>query len=77
MTRCGWVSTWLCPDPWRAPSPMEPDEPIHDPLVALAFAAARTTRIRLATGIVILPAAQSGRPGETAGEPGLRCRTGA
>jgi probable F420-dependent oxidoreductase len=34
---------------------MEPDEPILDPLVALAFAAARTTRIRLATGIVILP----------------------
>jgi probable F420-dependent oxidoreductase len=34
---------------------MEPDEPIHDPLVALAFAAARTRRIRLATGIVILP----------------------
>jgi probable F420-dependent oxidoreductase len=34
---------------------MEPDEPLHDPLVALAFAAARTTRIRLATGIVNLP----------------------
>ena len=45
----------VVPDPWRGPSPMEPDEPIHDPLVALAFAAARTTRIRLATGIVILP----------------------
>ena len=45
----------VVPDPRRPPSPMEPDEPIHDPLVALAFAAARTTRIRLATGIVILP----------------------
>ena len=45
----------VVPDPWRGPSPMEPDEPIHDPLVALAFAAALTTRIRLATGIVVLP----------------------
>lgn len=56
----GYDSLWMgehvvVPDPRRPPSPMEPDEPIHDPLVALAFAAARTTRIRLATGIVILP----------------------
>jgi probable F420-dependent oxidoreductase len=56
----GYDSLWMgehvvVPDPRRGPSPMEPDEPIHDPLVALAFAAARTTRIRLATGIVILP----------------------
>jgi probable F420-dependent oxidoreductase len=56
----GYDSLWMgehvvVPDPRRAPSPMEPDEPIHDPLVALAFAAACTTRIRLATGIVILP----------------------
>jgi probable F420-dependent oxidoreductase len=56
----GYDSLWMgehvvVPDPRRPPSPMEPDEPIHDPLVALAFAAARTTSIRLATGIVILP----------------------
>jgi probable F420-dependent oxidoreductase len=56
----GYDSLWMgehvvVPDPRRPPSPMEPDEPIQDPLVALAFAAARTTRIRLATGIVILP----------------------
>jgi probable F420-dependent oxidoreductase len=56
----GSYSLWMgehvvVPDPRRPPSPMEPDEPIHDPLVALAFAAAHTTSIRLATGIVILP----------------------
>ncbi len=56
----GYDSLWMgehvvVPDPRRPPSPMEPEEPIHDPLVALAFAAAHTTRIRLATGIVILP----------------------
>jgi probable F420-dependent oxidoreductase len=34
---------------------MEPDDPILDSLVALAFLAAHTERIRLATGIVILP----------------------
>jgi probable F420-dependent oxidoreductase len=56
----GYDSLWMgehvvVPDPRRPPSPMEPDEPIHDPLVALAFAAAHTTSIRLATGIVILP----------------------
>jgi probable F420-dependent oxidoreductase len=45
----------VLPDPRVAPSPMEPDEPILDPLVALAFLAAHTTTLRLATGIVILP----------------------
>jgi probable F420-dependent oxidoreductase len=56
----GYDSLWMgehvvVPDPRRPPSPMEPDEPIQDPLVALAFAAAHTKRIRVATGIVILP----------------------
>jgi probable F420-dependent oxidoreductase len=45
----------VLPDPRVTPSPMEPDEPILDPLVALAFLAAHTTSLRLATGIVILP----------------------
>ena len=45
----------VLPDPRVAPSPMEPDEPILDPLVALAFLAAHTKTLRLATGIVILP----------------------
>jgi probable F420-dependent oxidoreductase len=56
----GYDSLWLgehvvLPDPRHPPSPMAPDDPILDPLVALAFLAARTTRIRLATGIVVLP----------------------
>lgn len=56
----GYDSLWMgehvvVPDPRVPPSPMEPREPILDPLVALAFAAAHTERMRLATGIVILP----------------------
>lgn len=37
----------------RFPAP--PDAPFHDPLLALAYAAAVTTKIRLATGIFVLP----------------------
>ena len=56
----GYDSLWMgehvvVPDPHRPPSPMQPLDPILDPLVALSFLAGRTTRIRLATGIVILP----------------------
>jgi probable F420-dependent oxidoreductase len=56
----GYDSLWMgehvvVPDPRQPPSPMEPLDPILDPLVALAFIAARTERILLATGIVILP----------------------
>ena len=56
----GFDSIWMgehvvVPDPRRPPSPMEPLDPILDPLVALAFLAAHTDRVRLATGIVILP----------------------
>jgi probable F420-dependent oxidoreductase len=56
----GYDSVWMgehvvLPDPRRPPSPMEPGDPILDPLVGLAFLAGRTSRIRLATGIVILP----------------------
>ncbi|MFM7069050.1 MAG: LLM class F420-dependent oxidoreductase, partial [Actinomycetes bacterium] len=35
--------------------PMTPDLPMPDPLIWLSFAAAATTTIRLATGILILP----------------------
>jgi probable F420-dependent oxidoreductase len=56
----GYDSLWVgehvvVPDPRRPPSPMGPLDPILDPLVALAFLAAHTERVRLATGIVILP----------------------
>jgi alkanesulfonate monooxygenase SsuD/methylene tetrahydromethanopterin reductase-like flavin-dependent oxidoreductase (luciferase family) len=56
----GLESLWtgehvVLPDPQAPPSPMAPDVPILDPAVALTFAAAHTTRIRLGTGIIILP----------------------
>jgi probable F420-dependent oxidoreductase len=37
----------------RFPAP--PDIPFHDPMLALAFAAAVTSRIRLATGVFVVP----------------------
>lgn len=56
----GFESLWagehvVLPDPRVSPSPMEPEEPILDPLVALATLAGVTTTIRLGTGVVILP----------------------
>ncbi len=56
----GFESVWtgehvVLPDPQVPPSPAPPEMPMLDPAVALAFAAAQTERIRLATGIVILP----------------------
>jgi probable F420-dependent oxidoreductase len=56
----GYDSLWagehvVVPSPRVEPSPMEPDEPILDPLVALAHVAAHTERIRLGTGVIILP----------------------
>ena len=56
----GFDSVWggehvVLPDPQAPPSPMAPEDPILDPVVALAFVAAQTTRIRLGTGIIILP----------------------
>jgi probable F420-dependent oxidoreductase len=56
----GFESVWtaehvVLPDPQVPPSPVPAHVPILDPAVALAFVAAETTRIRLATGIVILP----------------------
>ena len=35
--------------------PAEPDTPIPDPLIWLAYVAASTSTIRLGTGILILP----------------------
>ena len=56
----GYDSLWMgehvvAPSPRVPPSPSEPDYPILDPLVALGFMAAVTERVRLATGIIILP----------------------
>jgi len=56
----GFESVWtgehvVLPDPQAPPSPVPPDHPMLDPAVALAFLAARTERIRLGTGIIILP----------------------
>ena len=56
----GYDSLWagehvVVPSPRVDPSPMEPDEPILDPLVALAHLAGRTERILLGTGVIILP----------------------
>lgn len=56
----GYESLWtaehvVLPDPQAPPSPVPPETEILDPAVSLAFVAAHTQRIRLATGIVILP----------------------
>jgi len=56
----GFDSVWagehvVVPSPRVAPSPMEPDDPILDPLVHLAFVAGATERLLLGTGIIILP----------------------
>lgn len=56
----GFDSVWtaehvVLPDPQAPPSPLPPSTALLDPAVSLAFIAAHTQRIRLATGIVILP----------------------
>lgn len=56
----GFESLWtaehvVLPDPQVPPSPVPPTTPLLDPAVALAFLAAHTERVRLATGIIILP----------------------
>jgi probable F420-dependent oxidoreductase len=56
----GFDSVWagehiVLPDPPVPSSPMRPQDPALDSLLALTWAAAHTTTIRLATGIVILP----------------------
>jgi probable F420-dependent oxidoreductase len=56
----GFDSVWagehvILPDPQVPPSPMSPQDPALDPLLALTWAASATTSIRLATGIIILP----------------------
>ncbi|MGZ8566295.1 MAG: LLM class F420-dependent oxidoreductase [Actinomycetota bacterium] len=51
-----WVSEHLVlADPRTPPSPMEPEDPILDPVTTLAFLAGLTGSVRLGTGIVVLP----------------------
>lgn len=56
----GFESLWtgehiVLPDPQVPPSPVPADTPFIDSLVALAFVAAHTSKVRLGTGIIILP----------------------
>lgn len=56
----GFDSVWtgehvVLPDPQAPPSPAPPGMPMLDPAVALAYIAAHTSTIALATGIIILP----------------------
>jgi probable F420-dependent oxidoreductase len=51
-----WVSEHLVvADPRTPPSPMDPDDPILDPVTTLAFLAGRTRSVLLGTGIIVLP----------------------
>src|SRR5207249_3917341 len=55
----GFESVWtgehvVLPDPQVPPSPMAPQDRALDPLLALTWAAAATSTLRLATGIIIL-----------------------
>jgi len=56
----GLESVWtgehvVLPDPQVAPSPVPPHLPMLDPAVSLAYVAGATRRVRLGTGIIILP----------------------
>ncbi len=66
--RCGFESIWtvehvVIPQDYKSPYPYSPtgkipggeDVPIPDPLLPLAYAAALTKTIKLATGVMILP----------------------
>src|ERR1700747_2841994 len=58
--QAGFDSVWtgehvVLPDPQVPPSPMAPQDPALDPIVALTWAAAATTTLALAAGILILP----------------------
>src|SRR3989440_1397750 len=55
-----WVAdTVVLPDPPVPGRPLAPDQRLLDPIVALTFLAAQPTRIRLATGVIILPQRQA------------------
>ncbi len=56
----GWESLWVgehvvLPEPRTSASPMNPHDRILDPVVALTYLAAHTRRVKLGTGVIILP----------------------
>jgi probable F420-dependent oxidoreductase len=56
----GVESVWMSEhpvltDPQQPPSPMDPGDPILDPLTTLAFLAGRTRSVRLGSGVIVLP----------------------
>jgi probable F420-dependent oxidoreductase len=60
----GFESLWVAdhivlPDPPVPGRPMAPDLRLLDPLIALTFLAAHTSRVKLATGVIILPQRQA------------------
>ena len=60
----GFESLWVAdhvvlPDPPVPGRPMAPDMRLLEPIVALTFLAAHTSRIKLATGVIILPQRQA------------------
>jgi len=60
----GFESLWVAdhvvlPDPPSPERPMPPDQRLLDPIVSLTFLAAHTTRVLLATGVIILPQRQA------------------
>lgn len=60
----GFESLWVAdhvvlPDPPVPGRPMAPDQRLLDPIVSLTFLAAHTTRMRLGTGVIILPQRQA------------------
>jgi len=51
-----WVSEHpVLADPRQPPSPMDPGDPILDPVASLAYLAGRTGSVRLGTGVIVLP----------------------
>src|SRR5499425_340755 len=60
----GFDSLWtadhiVLPDPPVPGRPMAPDMRLLDPVVSLTFLAAHTSRVKLATGVIILPQRQA------------------
>jgi len=56
----GFESLWVGEhpvliDPRQAPSPLPPHTPLLDPVAVLSYLACSTSRVKLGTGIVILP----------------------